>query len=399
MPHEPKPQPEYRQVTYRVLFDSPAMARRLAAVAGACRFVWNRMLDRQQQLLEDARLKRRDAAGTHLLRTGRGFTRLRRDTPWLQEMPCAPVRYVLKYQADAWQRFLEGKAGHPHFKWRGKDSVTIPQDVRIRNGRLHFPRLGWLTVRRRGGNPYPDGVAKKAVLRREGGRWMATVCYEIAAPVHMDNGCAIGVDMNTRQVAVSDGQQAGLLPAPDTRRLEARKRRHQRRLARHKRGSKRRARTRARLRRTERRIATVRRNWHHHVSRGLANAAGIIVVEDLETVGMTRSAKGTAEEPGRNVKGKGGAEPGDPRNRLGEPAPDAGVQGTPGHRGRSPAHQPDLCGLRACRCPLTACPGIRVRGLRPRGSRGPERGPQHPASGTGAAARRGAFGSADSREP
>ena len=178
--------------------------------------------------------------------------------------------------------------------------------MRIRDGRLHFPRLGWLTLRRRGGNPYPDAVAKKAVLRREGGKWMATVCYEIAAPVRMDNAHAIGIDMNTRQVAVSDGQEARLMPAPDTRRLEARKRRHQRRLARHKRGSKRRARTRARLRRTERRIATVRRNWHHQTSRGLANAAGTIVVEDLETGRMTRSAKGTAEEPGRNVKAKAG---------------------------------------------------------------------------------------------
>ena len=114
MPHEPKPQAEYRQVTYRVLFDSPAMARRLAAVAGACRFVWNRMLDRQQQLLEDARLNGATPPAPTFFALGREFTRLRRDTPWLQEMPCASVRYALKYQADAWKQFLEGKAGHPH---------------------------------------------------------------------------------------------------------------------------------------------------------------------------------------------------------------------------------------------------------------------------------------------
>ncbi|MCE2474681.1 MAG: hypothetical protein J4F47_03740 [Alphaproteobacteria bacterium] len=32
---------EHRQIVYRVLFDRPATARRLAAVAGACRLVWN----------------------------------------------------------------------------------------------------------------------------------------------------------------------------------------------------------------------------------------------------------------------------------------------------------------------------------------------------------------------
>ncbi|MCY4589373.1 MAG: hypothetical protein OXE86_02165 [Alphaproteobacteria bacterium] len=85
-------------------------------------------------------------------------------------------------------------------------------------------------------------MAKKVVLRREGEKWMAPVCHEIVALVCKDNDRAIGIDMNTGQVAVSDGQQARLLPTPDTRRLEARKRRHQRRLARHKRGPRRRER-------------------------------------------------------------------------------------------------------------------------------------------------------------
>ena len=172
--------------------------------------------------------------------------------------------------------------------------------MRIRDGRLHFPKLGWLALRRRGGNPYPDGVGKKAVLRREGGKWMATVCYEVAAAVRNDSGRGIGIDISTGQVAVSDGQQAGLLPAPDTRRLEARKRRHQRRLACQRRGSRRRERTRRRLARTARGIAMVRRNWHHRTSRELANAAGTIVIENLQTLRMTRSAKGTAEKPGHS---------------------------------------------------------------------------------------------------
>ena len=223
------------------------------------------MLDRQHRLVDDARLNGATPPAPTFFTLGRAFTRLRRDTPWLQAMPYAPVRYPLRYQADAWQRFFRGEAGHPRFKRRGTDSVTIPQDVRIRDGRLHVPKLGWLTLRRRGGSPYPDGVPKQAVLRREGGKWMATVCDAIAAPVRGDNGRAIGLDMNTRQVAVSDGREA-------------------------------------RLRRAERRIAMLRRTWHHRTGRALADTAGIIVIEDLETSRMTRSAKGTTEEPGRNVQ-------------------------------------------------------------------------------------------------
>jgi hypothetical protein len=37
----------HRPIVYRVLFDRPATARRLAAVAGTCRFVWNEMLGQQ----------------------------------------------------------------------------------------------------------------------------------------------------------------------------------------------------------------------------------------------------------------------------------------------------------------------------------------------------------------
>ena len=71
------------------------------------------------------------------------FTKLRSETPWLQELPSKPVRYTLKYQADAWKRAFK-HGGFPRFKARwGDDSVTLPQDVRIRGNKLLVPRLGW----------------------------------------------------------------------------------------------------------------------------------------------------------------------------------------------------------------------------------------------------------------
>jgi len=182
--------------------------------------------------------------------------------------------------------------------------VTIPQDVRIRGDRLYFPKLGWLRLRRRGGNPYPDAEPVQATLKRVNGKWMAVVCYAIAAADRPDDGTVTGVDMNVGQVAVSDGRHARILHAPDPRRLEAKIRRQQRRLARQRRGSRRRERTRQRLARTQRRLAMRRRNWHHHVSRGLAR--GTVAVEALQTRAMTASAKGTVDAPGQNVRQKAG---------------------------------------------------------------------------------------------
>ena len=288
---------EHRQIVYRVLFDRPATAKRLAAVAGACRFVWNKMLDQQAQLYDSARMGGAKSPAPTFFTLGKAFTQPRRVTPWLQAMPYAPVRYTLKYQADAWRRFFRGEAGRPRFKRRGRDSVTIPEDVRIRDGKLYFPKIGWLRLRRRGGNPYPDAEPVQAVLKRVNGKWMATVCYAVAAPARPDDGAVTGVDMNVGQVAASDGRHARIVHASDSRRLEARVRRYQRRLARKRRGSRRRERTR-------RRITQRRRDWQHRVSRSLAG--GTVVVEALRTRAMTASARGTMAVPGRNVRQKAG---------------------------------------------------------------------------------------------
>ena len=133
---------------------------------------------------------------------------------------------------------------------------------------------------------------------------MATVCYEVEAPARADDGTVTGIDRNVRQVASCNGKQSRLHHEPDTARLETRTRRYQRRMARQQRGSSRREDTRWRLARTTRRIASVRHNWHHQVSRRLAT--GTVVLENLSTRSMTKSAKGTADEPGTNVRAKSG---------------------------------------------------------------------------------------------
>ena len=289
---------EHRHVTFRLLPGSRENAHRLAMIAGACRFVWNEMLDQQEQVHAIAGM----CAARTFFTLGKAFTQLREVTPWLQDMPFAVVRYTLKHQADAWQRFFRGEAGRPKFRSRHGDAAfTIPQDVGISDGRLRIPTVGWMRLRRRGGNPWPGGEAKSVAVKRSGGTWYAVVCYAIPVQERPDNGMVIGVDMNVGQVASSDGV---MHRAPDTRRREARMKRYARKMARQQRGSRRRER--ARLARTQRAIALARRDWQHRTSRHLAGTAGTVVVEDLKTRAMTASAKGTIEEPGSNVKAKAG---------------------------------------------------------------------------------------------
>ena len=297
----------HRNIVYRLLPETQSVARQLAGLAGACRFTWNEILGRQKADYEEAKARGERPPSVTFFSLGKRFTELRRDLPWLSDYSSKITRYTLKYQADAWKAAFRGDKSFPRCKSRHNTtpSFTIPEGVKIRDGKLHVPKIGWLTMRRKGGNPYPDGKPVQAVVRKVAGKWYVTVCYAVEAPEIVDTGVAAGVDMNVRQVAVATTEgETEIIHAPDTRMLDTKIRRNQRKMAKQRKGSRRRFKTRFRLQRLQRKRAAARRNWHHQASRRIADRASTVVVEDLNTKGMTRSAKGTSENPSRNVKAK-----------------------------------------------------------------------------------------------
>ena len=212
------------------------------------------------------------------------------------------VRYTLKHQADAWTAFFKGQRGRPRFKGRhGDDSFTVPRNVKIQGDKLWIPKLGWYVLRRRGGNPYADGRPRTATVKRILNRWYCTVSYQVDLPEPTDDGTVMGVDRNVSQIATSDGR---IIRLPDTKRLEARRKRYQRRMARQQKGSNRRNRTKHLAAKTSRKIARKRHDWCHQISRTLSNNASTVVLEDLDIVKMTRSAKGTLNRPSSRVRQK-----------------------------------------------------------------------------------------------
>lgn len=315
----------HRNITYLLVPGCRSKARSLSRTAGACRWVWNRVLaDTQseyrlhrdtERLCEDTLfgllIEQPAKPSLTFFSLGKLFTELRSRTPWLQTLPFAAVRYALKYQADAWKRYFDDpRVGHPKFKARlGDDSFTIPQDVKIRTDsitgvtRLWVPKVGWCVLKRSGGNPYEGCPPVQAVIKRVLGRWHCTVCFNVGEIAVLDNGVAVGIDRNCGQAATSDG---AIHRMPDVHCLEAKKRRYQRMMARRKKGSKRRALARHRCAKVSRKLAMIRANWQHHVSRAIAEDYGTVVVEALHTRDMTASTKGTAARPGRKVKQKAG---------------------------------------------------------------------------------------------
>jgi transposase len=119
------------------------------------------------------------------------------------------------------------------------------------------------------------------------------------------NGLVVGIDCGvTVSAALSTGD---LLHAPGlTAREEGRMRRLERKVARARSGSERRKRVRLTIARLHARETDRRKDRVEKVSTDLARRFDVIRVEDLQIGNMIRSAKGTREDPGRNVRAKAG---------------------------------------------------------------------------------------------
>jgi putative transposase len=198
-----------------------------------------------------------------------------------------------------------GPPGRPGFRKRGLGEgfrivATGPQDVQRLNRRwaqVLVPKLGW--VRFRLSRPVPNARSYR-VTRDRTGRWhvaFAAVPAPIPGP---STGEVVGIDRGvTVTLTLSDGRTYQAPFGRDVKRL-------QRRLARAKRGSNRRAKLKARLARLHARNADARRDWAEKASTEIARCYDLIRIEDLDVSSMTRSARGTGEQPGRNVGQKAG---------------------------------------------------------------------------------------------
>jgi len=181
---------------------------------------WRRLertLEEQRELCNAALEERVDCHR----KTGKGrsyfdqckdLTQCRRDLPEMAECAVVIQRGTLKRLDEAFRHFFRRAAngeqpGFPKFKGRAFfNSISVVSGVKVRDGTLHVPSFGALKMRRRGGNPHPDGKPVSAVLKRELGKWHAVVCYAVEVEEPTGNGRVLGLDRNCGQVADSDGE-------------------------------------------------------------------------------------------------------------------------------------------------------------------------------------------------
>ena len=290
------------------LVPTPAQEAVLRDHCGHARYVWNLAVEQHRHW----RPGRAGAPG--YLEQCRQLTAARAEHRWLAAGSQMVQQQALRDFARAMAGFFDpgSPAGRPSWRKAGRDEgfrITGRRgrqwDVRRvsrHGGQVWVPKAGW--VRFRWSRAVP-GVKSYRVTRDRAGRCHVAFAV-IPGPVRAPgNGQRVGID---RGVAVSAALSTGeLLHCPAlTGREQIKLRRLQHTLARAKRGSNRRGRVRHAIARLRARERDRRKDWAEKVSTGIARRFDVIRVEDLQIGNMTRSAKGTREDPGRSVGAKAG---------------------------------------------------------------------------------------------
>ena len=293
---------------YRLL-PTPAQQAVLRDHCGHARYIWNLAVEQHSHWHPG----REGAPGyreqCHQLTAARG------EHPWLREGSQTVQQQALRDFAQAMAAFFDpgNPAGRPSWRKAGRDEGFRIVGRRGRQwdvrrvsrkvGQVWVPKAGW--IRFRWSRAVPSGVKSYRVTMDRAGRWhvaFAAVPDPVPAP---GNGEVVGID---RGVAVSAALSTGeLLSVPSlTARERKRLRRLERKLSRARRGSNRRGRMKHAIARLRARETDRRKDWAEKTSTDIARRFDVIRVEELKIGNMTRSARGTRGDPGRNVRQKAG---------------------------------------------------------------------------------------------
>lgn len=291
-----------RAFRYR-LYPTQAQEDQLRQFAGVCRLVYNLGFEQRR----DYWRQYRQTTGRVISYFGQSaeLTQLRAAYDWIAAVPADAAAYALQDLDRAFANFFAGRSRYPTPRrrdqghgFRLKGRFTPTRTLSARWAEVYVSKLGW--VRFRTTRPI-QGTVRNVSFSCAAGEWHVSFAADWVSSEEAPAASAVGVDFGIAQtVTLSTGEHFNA-PAPHTRLKRA-----QRKLARTQKGSARRGVQRLKVAKLMAKASRQHSDWAHKVTTGLANRFGTIAAEDLNIRGMTASAGGTVEEPGRGVAQKRG---------------------------------------------------------------------------------------------
>ena len=254
-------------------------------ILGACRFVYNHMLSRNQKVY--------DRRGEHLScnEMQNLLPLMKQYLPWLKEIDSQALKHACRQLDNSFKRFFKGLGGYPNYhSKRGKQSYTTTNKkcIRIIDKRhVQIPILG--IVRVRGLRKLPDNAKTDyaTVSLDPDGKFYVSIAYEFEIPEPKHSfGQSIGLDYKVNCLYVDSNGDSSVLPKWFSE-SQAKLTREQRRLSRKigsRKGEHKSANWYKQMRkvaRVHKKIASQRKDFLHKESLRLAKTYGIICIEDL----------------------------------------------------------------------------------------------------------------------
>lgn len=276
--------------------------------AGVTRLVYNLALEQRSNHWRA--FQRHHGKPISMFSQIRELTDLRREWDFIRAVPQSCQEKALRDLNGAFADFFARRSGFPSprrkglndsFRFRGREIVIEPLNRRW--AQIRLPKIGWVRFLR---TRKIQGQVHSVTVRRDTLGWHVSLACAVEMPVRQSLKPQLGLDRGVaRSLAMSDGSFADM-PIETIRMLDRRARKQARALARCKRASNRRVKARARLAATKARAARVRKHFNHVQSYRIASKFGVVVIENLQTNELTRSAKGTVDKPGKGISAKAG---------------------------------------------------------------------------------------------
>jgi putative transposase len=267
------------------LYPNRATTARLNQWVGACRFLWNRLLEME---IEQYRID-----GTFLWKKDlqKAAIALKRQHDFLADLP---AHAVLDTAARLVAALKAMKSGHrfPRFKKKFINEAGIycvNQASNVEPRRFKAPKLG--RIRMRGGS-VPDGRLVASRIHRDGERWLVSAQFECSDPEPLPpSTVTFGIDLGCSTLATAhDGTDFIEIGVPRyLRKAERHLKRAQRRMSRRAKGTERRKAARRRVAAIHRKVHNQRKDFAHQVSHRLTAKAGTLNIETLDIRSMQQN--------------------------------------------------------------------------------------------------------------
>jgi putative transposase len=275
--------------------------RAMSQFAGNARKVWNLALARQQQNHAEGE-KFTTSFGMHAW-----LLAWKEELPYLQKSPSQTLQQVTKDLERAFKNFFAKRADFPKAKKKGRtsNSFRFPQGCKLEqeNRRIFLPKLGWIRYRK---SCLVVGTIKNVTVSQCNDLWFVSIQTEREVSQPLPTASAeVGIDVGIARFAtLSEGDY--ILPLDSFKKHQVRLARYQRRMRHKVKFSRNWEKAKKRIQKIHYTIANVRRDFLHKTSTTLSKNHALVCMEELQIANMSKSARGTREQPGRKVRQKSG---------------------------------------------------------------------------------------------